>query len=172
MKQMKVDIKIGERVAEVELLERNENSVKISIDNQTYEIDALNVEPNIYSILHNNKSVDVEVQAGNKAKHYAVNIGMDNIETQVIDAEAKYQMSRGNGSGGEDDNAISSPMPGKVVKILVAEGDEVKAGAVVIIISAMKMESEYKVKQDRKIIEVCVSEGDNIDSNQPLVIVE
>jgi biotin carboxyl carrier protein len=63
-------------------------------------------------------------------------------------------------------------MPGKVVKIPVALGDKVKKGDTLIIISAMKMESEYKVKKDRKIVEVCVSEGDNIDSNQALVIVE
>ncbi len=72
----------------------------------------------------------------------------------------------------DDDNTISSPMPGKVVKILVKKGDKIKAGDTVVIISAMKMESEYKVKKDRLIIDVLVKEGDIIDGNQPLVIIE
>jgi biotin carboxyl carrier protein len=41
-----------------------------------------------------------------------------------------------------------------------------------VVVSAMKMESEYKVKQDRKVVEICVAEGDNIEAHQPLVIVE
>jgi biotin carboxyl carrier protein len=71
-----------------------------------------------------------------------------------------------------DTSAISSPMPGKIVKILVNKGDQVKAGETVIIVSAMKMESEYKVKSDRTIKEILVKEGDTIDGNQPLIIIE
>ena len=63
-------------------------------------------------------------------------------------------------------------MPGKVVKIPVNVGDKVKAGDVVIIISAMKMESEYKVKKDRIIREILVKEGDIVEGNQPLIIIE
>ena len=54
----------------------------------------------------------------------------------------------------------------------VKKGDKVKAGETVIIVSAMKMESEYKVKQDRVVKDVKVKEGDTVDGNQPLVIVE
>ncbi|MCK5856920.1 MAG: biotin/lipoyl-binding protein [Bacteroidales bacterium] len=172
MKHLKVDIKIGDKVSQVELIEQNGNSITISIDGEILEADVQNITPNIYSFLHDNKSIDVEVQDGNKNKDYIVNTMMRVFETTVIDAEAKYQMARGKGGGTDDENAISSPMPGKVVKILVKEGDEVKSGETVVIISAMKMESEYKVKQDRKIIEVCVKEGDNIIGGQPLIIVE
>jgi len=63
-------------------------------------------------------------------------------------------------------------MPGKVVNILVKIGDKVKAGDTVIIVSAMKMESEYKVKKDRTIVDILVKEGDTIDGNQPLIIIK
>jgi biotin carboxyl carrier protein len=63
-------------------------------------------------------------------------------------------------------------MPGKVVKILVNEGDAVEAGTTVIIVSAMKMESEYKVKQDRVIKKILVKEGDTVAGDQPMVILE
>ncbi len=169
---MKVDIKIEDLTYEVELIERKGDLITLRIDGEILETDVQNINPNTYSFLYNNISLDVEVQEGGKNKNYIVNTMMERFETTIIDAEAKYQMARGKGSGGEDENAISSPMPGQVVKILVKEGDEVKAGDTVVIVSAMKMESEYKVKQDRKIIEVCVAEGDNIDSHQPLIIVE
>jgi len=63
-------------------------------------------------------------------------------------------------------------MPGKIVKIMVKKGDVLKAGDTVIVVSAMKMESEYKVKQDSTVQDILVSEGDTIEGHQPLVIVE
>ena len=63
-------------------------------------------------------------------------------------------------------------MPGKVVKILFKEGQEVKKGETVIIISAMKMESEYKAKKDGIIKKILIVEGATIDGNQTLVIIE
>ncbi len=169
---MKLEIRIGERTAEVELIERNDNIAKVSVDGNVYEIDAAELQKGVFSVLHENKSYNIEVVDGDKPKHYKLSSGFNQYDAEIIDAEAKYLKARGKGGGAEDENAISSPMPGKVVKILVKEGDEVPSGTTVIIISAMKMESEYKVKQDRKIIEVCVKEGDNIDGGQPLVIVE
>ena len=72
----------------------------------------------------------------------------------------------------EDMAFISTPMPGKVVKILVKEGDRVKGGDTVVVVSAMKMESEYKVIKDRLIKKVLVKEGDNIEGDQPLIMLE
>jgi biotin carboxyl carrier protein len=63
-------------------------------------------------------------------------------------------------------------MPGKVVRVPVKEGDEVKAGDTVAVVSAMKMESEYKVKKDRIIKEVLVEEGDIVKGGQTMVVVE
>lgn len=169
---MKVDIKVDDNIFEVELVERNGDIIKMMIDGEILEVDVQNINPNTYSFLYDNNSLDVEVNDGLKNKEYVVNAMMERFDATIIDAESKYQMARGKGGGGEDENAISSPMPGQVVKILVKVGDKVKAGDTVVIISAMKMESEYKVKQDRIITEVCVAEGDNIDSHQALIIVE
>ena len=63
-------------------------------------------------------------------------------------------------------------MPGKVVKIPVKEGDNVSKGDTVIVISAMKMESEYRSSIDGKIKRIFVNEGDSIAGNQPLIEIE
>jgi biotin carboxyl carrier protein len=70
------------------------------------------------------------------------------------------------------ENTISSPMPGKVVKIPVVEGEQVKKGDTVITISAMKMESEYKSPIDGKIVKIHVQEGSTVDANQILIEIE
>jgi biotin carboxyl carrier protein len=168
---MKLDIALNEKVASLELLEKDGHKVKVALNDKVFELDAVMVEEGVYSIIYNNKSYNVEIVETN-SKKYTVDTLYNSVTAEVIDAESRYQKSRKNGSLGDDANYISSPMPGKVVKILVEEGDEVKEGTTVVIISAMKMESEYKVKQDRVIKEIKVKEGDNIESNQPLIIVE
>ena len=56
--------------------------------------------------------------------------------------------------------------------ILVEKGQEMQAGEPVVIVEAMKMQSEYKVKRDCKIKDILVKEGDTIDGNQTLVTLE
>ena len=63
-------------------------------------------------------------------------------------------------------------MPGKVVKVFATEGEDVTKGQTLVVISAMKMESEYKAPMDGKIKKVAVKEGDTIEGNQILVELE
>jgi biotin carboxyl carrier protein len=167
---MSTEIKINDRNAFVEVLSREGNKVNISIDGKKYEADVVMVEEGVYSIIIDNKSHNVEL-INTDNKNYLVNTYSKSYDVEIVDAESKYLKSRRRDDSHEE-AVITSPMPGKVVKILVSVGDEVKAGDTVIIVSAMKMESEYKVKKDRVIKEIKVKEGDTIKAHQPLVIIE
>lgn len=169
---MKVEIGIENRVAQVELIEKLDNKIKIKVDDMIYDIDAIQVEKGVYSILIDHVSFNVELVEGDNPKQFIVNTLYNSFTADIIDAEAKYAKARNKGLGADSGNFIASPMPGKVVKILVKPGDLVKAGEAVIIISAMKMESEYKVQQDRIVKEVKVAEGDTVDGNQALITFE
>lgn len=69
-------------------------------------------------------------------------------------------------------SSVQSPMPGKVVKLLVAAGDEVKSGQGVVVVEAMKMENELKSPRDGKIKAVAVKEGQPVEAGQALVTFE
>ncbi len=166
-----MEIKIDERTASVELINSEENNFKISIDGKVYDANIIMVERGVYSILIDGKSYNVELFESGNQKEYLVNTFYHSYELEVIDAESKYLKSRSSDDSHQE-AIISSPMPGKVVKIPVKVGDRVNAGDTVIIVSAMKMESEYKVKIDRVVKEIKVKEGDTIAANQPLIIVE
>ncbi|MBW6460406.1 MAG: biotin/lipoyl-binding protein [Bacteroidales bacterium] len=166
-----LEIQVGERIARVELIGRKGSELKIKVDDKIYDADILMVERGVYSILHDGMSYNVELIATNGPKHYQVNTLFYSFNAEVVDAETKYLKSRKKIDDLEE-NIISSPMPGKVVKIMVKPGDQVKAGDTVVVVSAMKMESEYKVKNDRLIKEIKVKEGDTVSANQPLIIIE
>lgn len=166
-----LEIQVGERIAKVELINRTGSEFEIKVDGNLYDIDIIMVERGVYSILLDGRSYNVELLATDNPKNYQVNTLFYSFDAEVVDAERKYQKSRKRIDDLED-SVISSPMPGKVVKILVKAGDQVKSGDTVVIVSAMKMESEYKVKSDRLIKEIKVKEGDTVSANQPLIIIE
>jgi biotin carboxyl carrier protein len=70
-------------------------------------------------------------------------------------------------AGGED--LVRSPMPGRVVRVLVAAGDTVEAGQPLVVIEAMKMENELRSKRAGKIAEVLVAAGAAVESNAKLL---
>nr|NQU90385.1 acetyl-CoA carboxylase biotin carboxyl carrier protein subunit [Bacteroidota bacterium] len=168
---MSLEIKIDDRTARLKLIEKNGNMLKVEVDDRIYELDCVMVEPGVYSVIYNNISYNIELIEKKDHRHYNVNTLYNSYDIEIIDAETKYRKNRSKDEL-DDIRKIASPMPGKVVKIPVSIGDKVKAGDTVIIVSAMKMESEYKVQKDRTVKEILVKEGDTIDGDQTLIVVE
>jgi biotin carboxyl carrier protein len=77
---------------------------------------------------------------------------------------------RTGGAAGE--KTIAAPMPGRVVKLLVVEGDAVAAGQGVIVIEAMKMENELRAKGPGTVGRIHVKQGDTIESGAKLISLE
>jgi biotin carboxyl carrier protein len=74
--------------------------------------------------------------------------------------------------GLEGQQSLTAPMPGKVVRVLCAAGDEVTAGQGVVIVEAMKMQNEIKSPKAGRVLEVRVSKGATVTANQVLAVVE
>ena len=72
------------------------------------------------------------------------------------------------GGGGGSEKVVKAPMPGRVVRVLVAAGADVEAGATLCVIEAMKMENEVKAKAACKVVEVHVSEGATVEGSAKL----
>lgn len=88
---------------------------------------------------------------------------------KVYNEEALLHESLKAGGGMGAGAQLASGMPGKIVKIFVKPGDEVKAGEPLLIMEAMKMENEMRAVSDVKIKEVLVKEGENVETGATLV---
>jgi len=168
---MPVEIKINDRVAWVNLISQNGSKLEIEVDGNVYEVDLLHTADGTFSILEGGHSYNIEL-VPHKHKNYTAYTLYKSYELEVIDAEARYLINRGGNGFASNENTIASPMPGKVVKVLVSEGDVVKEGDTAIVIAAMKMESEYKTPKDGVIKKVNVKDGDTIEGNQILIELE
>ena len=70
----------------------------------------------------------------------------------------------------EAGEAVNAPMPGNILRIDVAKGDTVKAGQVLVILEAMKMENEIVAPKDGTVAQVVTSKGAVVDTGSPLIV--
>ena len=66
---------------------------------------------------------------------------------------------------------MTAPMPGTILKVNVTQGQAVKAGTVLCILEAMKMENEIMTSKDGTVTQVLVSKGSAVDTGAPLVVI-
>ncbi len=169
---MKTEININGRTALVELLQREGNHVKIRVDEEILELDLARVGNGVYSALLNDKSYNIEMVNTNSKRHYTVSTFYNTYNVEIIDPQTKYLKSREGAIDEAGGDSIVSPMPGRVIKILVKEKEQVQAGQTVMTISAMKMESEFKAPRDAVVKKINVNEGDVVDGNQVMIVFE
>ena len=166
-----MEIHIGNRVADVELLGKDGNKVRLDIDGQPYEVDIVMAENGACSILHDGHSYNAELIRSGGGKNYQVNTLFSSYSVDIIDSQAKYLRMRKNSEEKQGDKVVS-PMPGKVMKIPVNEGDLLSAGDIVVVLEAMKMENNINADKDGKITAINVSKGDSVLEGNDLVIIE
>ncbi len=130
--------------------------------------DIVEVEPGVYSILRDGR-VD-EVRIVRSRAGYTASIGGRTLELEVIDP--RDRRSSAAAGGGEGRQRIVAPMPGKVVRVLVALGDPVRAGQGVVVVEAMKMQNEMKAPKDGTVVELGVVPDGTVAAGDVLAIVE
>ncbi len=72
----------------------------------------------------------------------------------------------------EEAGSLHAPMPGKVIKVNVAEGEKVEEGQILLVLEAMKMEHSLRAPHPGTVREIRVSAGDQVEANQVLVVVD
>jgi biotin carboxyl carrier protein len=90
------------------------------------------------------------------------------------------RLGRGRGTGGAADagtsggraGVVAAPMPGRVVRVLVAPGDQVSRRQPVVVVEAMKMENELRSPKDGRVTDIAVAPGESVEAGRTLVVIE
>lgn len=91
---------------------------------------------------------------------------------EIPDATPTAQKKRSSGKKKKKSGTVSANIPGKIVTIEVKEGQQVSEGQVVLILEAMKMQNEIQAPVNGTVISVNCGEGDSIEANVPLIVIE
>ncbi len=128
------------------------------------------VGPGRYSILLEDRSYEAHVTpapGAESSREYSVRVGSKSYRVELDDPRAWKGRRRLAGSDGVRD--VSAPMPGKVVKLLVGEGDEVEDGQGLLVIEAMKMQNELRSPRAGRVERIYPAEGAGVETGAPLV---
>jgi len=166
---MDLEIKINERTLKVKLIKQEKNFVTVDVNDKIYNIDIEKVSENSYSIINQGKSHVVDLAPTEDLKRYMASTYFNNYNIQIIDAQTRAKELRKGSYSDIVSKIILSPMPGRVVKILTTVGEEVKIGQTLIVVEAMKMQSEYKSTINSTVKKIAVNEGNTINAGELLI---
>jgi biotin carboxyl carrier protein len=138
------------------------------VDGREVEVDAVLVRPNVLSLRIGNQAYEVKCERLAGETHLWV--GSACFAAEVRDPRSLRGRVRQVDNHGP--KKLTAPMPGKIVRVLVGEGDEVEAGSGVLVMEAMKMQNEIKSPKKGTIRKIPVSEGDAVNPGDVLAIVE
>lgn len=170
---MKMEIQLGgpegKKKHAVEVTRRGAN-YEFSLDGQPVEADAVQLSPHTISVLLGGQSFEIHLSRAADGK-IKLQCGPHEYSAEVLDARAW----RGRKHGPleiEGRAEILAPMPGKVIRLLVAAGDTVEAGQGLLVVEAMKMQNEIRSPKSGKVGRLLAKEGQNVNAGDVLAWVD
>lgn len=147
--------------------------VRFTLDGEAAEADWAEVAPGIYSIIFDGRSYEVLISSHPVQKPsghegtYVVTVRGRTHLVRVLDP--RRWRRAGSLGAGEGPQEVLAPMPGRIVKVLVAETQQVGVGDGLLVIEAMKMQNEIRASRSGRVEKVYVREGADVETGFKLV---
>ena len=140
------------------------------VDGEEIIVDAAFTARDVISMLVDNRAHEIKREYSMLGETHII-IGSERFAAEVRDPRSLR--SRRSAAGvGEGPQKILAPMPGKIVRLMVAEKDEVEAGQGLLVVEAMKMQNEIKSPKKGVVQKIMVAEGSNVNPGETMAIVE
>jgi biotin carboxyl carrier protein len=177
---MKLEIRIGQTRANAQHgvaaaippqnidVTRDGNRLRVEMGGRIIEGDAVEVAAGTYSVLMGGHSFEVRVEPAHGGMR--VHAGAQEYRVDIDDPRA-WRRRRGGALEAEGRQEVVAPMPGKVVRVLAQQGDEVEAGQGLFVVEAMKMQNEIRSPKKGKLERLLVAEGQVVNAGEPLAVV-
>ena len=171
---MRLQLDVNGRPRTVDI-DRKDGLYRVVVDGVEQFVDAAAVDASTFSLIFpadGRSSQEVGLSPTGLPGEIAVHMAAGVASVRVLTGAAS-RFGRGAGAAqAAGTQQVLAPMPGKVVKVLVRAGDEVKARQGLVVVEAMKMENELRSPKDGRVSEVLVAEGASVEAGRPLVVVE
>ena len=165
---VKYFVKIGSQTIEVEV---DGDRVLVGGEAIDAQLAPLPGTP-LYHLLLGGESWTVAAQPLEGDGRWAMGVVGERVEVAVQDERARaMEALTGTAPGGAGPVVVRAPMPGLVVRVEVADGQRVDAGAGLVVVEAMKMENELRAPRAGVVQTVHVAVGQAVEKGMPLVTV-
>jgi biotin carboxyl carrier protein len=158
------EARVDGRAVRVEVKPRGDG-FSVTLDGRALSVDAV-VLGRMTSLLVDGHSHDVAVEP--EAAGLRVHFNGQSVLVELADAarDAGAPSRRASGAA-----RLVAPMPGRVVRVLVAEGAVVEAGQGLVVVEAMKMENELRAPRAGRVEQVAVREGQAVETGALLLVI-
>jgi biotin carboxyl carrier protein len=151
-------------------LSRVDDAWKISLDGKELQASVVEVAPYTFSVLLNGLSHQIRV-APRADGTLTLHTGLAEYPAEVSDPRV-WRGRRHGALEAEGRQQVTAPMPGKVVRLLVSEGDSVRAGQGLLVVEAMKMQNEIRSPKNGKVEKLLAKENQAVNAGDILAWVE
>lgn len=150
-------------------LARENSGWKCRLNGREVALDAVLTRANVLSLLINGTAYEVKRELTPLDLHFWV--GSARYAAEVRDPRS-LRSRRQSGGAAAGAKKLVAPMPGKVVRLLVAEKEQVQAGQGVLVVEAMKMQNELKSPKNGIVQKILATPGTPVNAGDVLAIVE
>ena len=152
-------------------VEEHGHLYRVTLGDRTFEVDSAATDGAVRSLLIEGEQHEVSVRR-KAAGQYSVRMHGSIDEVEVLDPLSYLAEQGSAGRHAAGSQQIRAYMPGRVVEILVAEGDTVERGQGLIVLEAMKMENEIEAERTAVVARVFVTAGQAVEGGDPLFELE
>ena len=147
-------------------VERQGNRYRITIGGHTYEVAVEKSEPGMIAFTADGQHYRAFIASDGNRRYVAFAADARVYELTQTDTAGTASRRR---AAATSENVLSAAMPGQVVKVLVADGENVKRGQTLVLLEAMKMEIRVTAPRDAQVIKVLCKDGQIVERGQRLV---
>jgi biotin carboxyl carrier protein len=126
------------------------------------------VESGVYSVLVDGRSYEARVEQSNGC----VIVFIDGYRFEVEVQDPRRWSRHTSKAGIEGRLEVTAVMPGKIVRLLVAEGDKVETGQGLLVVEAMKMQNEMKAPKPGRVVSLSAREGATVTAGEVMAVIE
>jgi biotin carboxyl carrier protein len=171
---MTFDIDVNGRSRIVSVERAAASRYRVVVDGRPQEIDVARVEDfGLSLLLDGDGGVSREVQVAPAGPVGQMLVRIEGLTvTATVNGRRTGRAAADVSTGVGAQQAVLAPMPGRVVRVLVAVGDAVTARQAVVVVEAMKMENELRSPRDGRVKDIAVAAGVSVEAGRILVVIE
>jgi biotin carboxyl carrier protein len=167
MTVLALELEVGGLVRTVQV-ERAGDRFTVVLDGTRHVVDAAEIEPGRWSLLFDQQGASHEVLVRN-GRGDALTVLVDGAVVPVTLRDPRRRLAGRAAVTADGPVRLVAPMPGKVVRVLVAPGDAVAVRQGLVVVEAMKMENEIRAPRPGVVADIFVREGTLVEAGAPLL---
>ena len=163
---MNLSFWLNNREYRLSVKEKQKNTIRVELGGKSYDVTVEFLDSDEILLIIDGKTYNAIICSSNSAYRVCVNGLSFDIEKKSVSQILGGKHSQ------KQKKDVKTSMPGKIVKVLVTEGDHVEEGQAVLILEAMKMQNEIKSPQKGSVTRIGPKAGDSVETGALLFSVE